>query len=74
MEAVILDYEGEPCYFEDGRLLEYLAPYNEYGEPADYYDFEAGEWVWEERDRCDNDREAYGLGWYDCNTDWRTWR
>ena len=27
----------------------------------------------EEIDECGNDRRDYGMGWYDCNTDWRSW-
>lgn len=25
-------------------------------------------------DQYGNDRRDYGMGWYDCNTDWRQWR
>lgn len=24
-------------------------------------------------DVCGNDRKDYGMGWYDCNTDWQSW-
>lgn len=41
-----------------------------YADHSDHSDEREAEY----EDEYGNDRRDYGMGWYDCNTDWQTWR
>lgn len=83
IEYVVMDYDGEPVTVENGDIREAEPPTElwndrreEYrgGKDMIYWDSDACEWTLEPyNEPCGNDRELYGLGWYDCNTDWRNW-
>ena len=79
----IMDYEGEPVTIENGVILEADPPKEVYHERHDkfysdedgdiYWDSDELDWTIDLYDFCGNDVRDYGLGWYDCNSDWRTW-
>ena len=71
VEYTVLDYEGEPVTIEDGEILEAEPPESDEGEY--YWDSQECDWEFEPYDRNGNDARDYGMGWYDCNTDWRSW-
>lgn len=82
IEYTVMDYEGEPVIIENGEMYDAEPPddvYDRYDnryskDQGDiYWNSEKGDWEIELYDFNGNDREEYGLGWYDCNTDWRTW-
>ena len=80
VEYVVMDYAGEPVIIYEGEICED-------DDPPTYWDASRDkrmpmEWnsrycCYEEQEPedepCGNDRELYGTGWYDCNTDWRSW-
>ena len=82
IEYTVMDYEGEPVTIEDGEISEVDTPRDiydaDYGyvtkeDGEIYWDSDDVEWKFEPYDFCGNDRKDYGMGWYDCNTDWRRW-
>ena len=84
IEYTVMDYEGEPVTIKNGDMWDAEPPEEVYSDRDDkYYTKEQGDIYWDS-DKCDwdievydepcgNDRELYGAGWYDCNTDWRNW-
>lgn len=72
IEYTVMDYEGEAVTIEDGEML------TVYADRGEHWNSETCEFEPDEDDDlnepCGNDREDYGMGWYDCNTDWRSWR
>ena len=82
IEYVVMGYDGEPVTIKNGEIYEAEEPPGYYDRVTDKFKLprwnpETQEWNWEEDDDNDeplgNDRELYGLGWYDCNTDLRNW-
>ena len=77
IEYVVMDYDGEPVTIEDGRMWEAEPPkevwHDRRGEYVDeeegeiYWDSDDLDWKIELYDFNGNDRELYGMGWYDCN-------
>ena len=83
IEYVVMDYDGEPVTIEDGQMWEAEPPRSVWHDSSQkyidkedgeiYWDGDEVEWKVEHYDFNGNDRELYGMGWYDCNTDWRDW-
>lgn len=73
IEYTIMDYEGEPTIIENGEMYEPSPPYDCETDKWAEWNSETCEWEFEPDDSCGNDRRDYGGGWYDCNTDWRSW-
>ena len=78
MEAVIMDYDGEPVIIEDGELLVVYPDDGEHWnsttrqfEPDDDDDDEPRG---DEDDYDRSFRKLYGGGWDDCNTNPDFWR
>lgn len=77
IEYTVMDYEGEPTIIENGEMWEVEPPKEVWHDRHDrYYTKEDGDIYWDSDkldwdidlfDFCGNDRELYGLGWYDCN-------
>lgn len=77
IEYTILDYEGEPTVIKGGEMWEAEPPREVWYDREDrYLSKDEGDIYWDS-DKCDwdidpydfngNDREDYGLGWWDCN-------
>lgn len=83
IEYTTLDYEGEPVIIEDGEILEVETPKEVWNDHRERYmtedegdifwDSDELDWTIDLYDFCGNDARDYGLGWYDCNSDWRSW-
>lgn len=70
IQYVVMDCEGKPVTIEDGLKF--------WHEPDDGQRWNSATLQFEPDDdepldEYGNDVRDYGLGWYDCNSDWRTW-
>ena len=85
IEPVVMDYEGEPVTIINGEIFDAYPPRDVWSDrlydyvdtkevPCEvYWDSDECDWKVELLDVCGNDARDYGTGWYDCNTDWRSW-
>ena len=72
---VLMDYDGKPVSIENGEKYYWDGDEGEHWNPATLsFELDDEDEDFSDDDEpCGNDRELYGLGWYDCNTDWRNW-
>jgi len=65
MKAVLLDYEGDPCFIEDGEVYEVWLEKGEHWNPQTQ-EIEPDEPEFT-GDPYPDDRKAMGMSWWDCN-------
>ena len=83
IEYTVMDYDGEPVTIKDGEIWDARQLQTVWHEGREEYIDKDDEEIYWDSDDVElkvtpyyfngNDRELYGMGWYDCNTDWRNW-